>query len=138
MAEAGKLVQLMRGIYVDAGDDIDATVLKHAVRIAKYRYPKAYLSAASAALLGPTLDGRLFLSARRKQRTRIRMLEAPSRANMPGRAAAKSRRASNITSRGFTGAPTRHACPAFRSRRRCILIPWASCRPVPAGLSHIS
>ncbi len=75
MAETGKLVQLMRGIYVDAGDDIDAVVLKHAVRIAKYLYPQAYLSGASAALLGPTRDGRLFLSARRKQRTRIRALE---------------------------------------------------------------
>jgi serine/threonine-protein kinase HipA len=75
MAETGKIVQLMRGIYVDADDDIDATVLKHAVRIAKYLYPQAYLSAASAALLGPTRDGRLFLSARRKQRTRIRTLE---------------------------------------------------------------
>lgn len=74
-AEAGKLVQLMRGIYIDAGDDIDTTVLRHAVRIAKYLYPQAYLSAASAILLGPTPDGRLFLSARRKQRTRIRALE---------------------------------------------------------------
>jgi serine/threonine-protein kinase HipA len=74
-AETGKLVQLMRGIYVDANDDIDATVLTHAVRIAKYLYPQAYLSAASAVLLGPTRDGRLFLSARRKQRTRIRALE---------------------------------------------------------------
>lgn len=42
---------------------------------ARYLYPRAYLSAASAALLGPTRDGRLFLSARRKQRTRIRGLE---------------------------------------------------------------
>ena len=75
LAETGKLVRLMRGIYVDADDDIDATVLNHAVRIAKYLYPQAYLSAASAALLGPTRDGRLFLSARRKQRTRIRVLE---------------------------------------------------------------
>jgi serine/threonine-protein kinase HipA len=74
-AETGKLIQLMRGIYVDADDDVDATVLNHAVRIAKYLYPHAYLSAASAALLGPTQDGRLFLSARRKQRTRIRALE---------------------------------------------------------------
>ena len=74
-AETGKLVQLMRGIYIDATDDIDATVLKHAVRIARYLYPKAYLSAASAVSLGPTRDGRLFLSARRKQRTRIRGLE---------------------------------------------------------------
>jgi len=74
-AEAGKLVRLMRGIYVDAADDIDATVLKHAVRIAKYLYPRAYLSAASAVLLGPTRDGRLFISGRRIQRTRIRGLE---------------------------------------------------------------
>jgi serine/threonine-protein kinase HipA len=75
LAETGKLIQLMRGIYVDAADDVDAVVLKHAVRIAKYLYPQAYLSAASAVLLGPTRDGRLFLSARRKQRTRIRALE---------------------------------------------------------------
>jgi serine/threonine-protein kinase HipA len=75
MAETGKLVQLMRGIYVDVDDDIDAAVLKHAVRIARYLYPQAYLSGASAALLGPTRDGRLFLSARRKQRTCIRTLE---------------------------------------------------------------
>ena len=74
-AETGKLVQLMRGIYVDADADADATVLKHAVRIARYLYPQAYLSAASAVRLGPTADGRLFLSARRKQRTRIRALE---------------------------------------------------------------
>ena len=74
-AAAGKLVQLMRGIYVDTDDDIDATVLRHAVRIAKYLYPRAYLSAASATLLAPSRDGRLFLSARRKQRTRIRALE---------------------------------------------------------------
>ena len=74
-AESGQLIQLMRGIYVDQGDDIDATVLRHAVRIAKYLYPKAYLSAAGAVLLGPTRDGRLFLSSRRNQRTRIRGLE---------------------------------------------------------------
>ncbi len=74
-AESGKLVQLMRGVYVDPGDDIDATVLKHAVRIAKYLYPRAYLSAASAVLLGPMRDGRLFISSRRNQRTRIRTLE---------------------------------------------------------------
>ena len=73
--ETGKLTALMRGIYVDSGEDIEATVLQHAVRIAKYLYPKAYLSAASAVLLGPTRDGRLFLSGRRIQRTRIRSLE---------------------------------------------------------------
>ncbi len=75
LAETGKITQLMRGVYVDADDDIDATVLRHAVRIAKYLYPQAYLSAASAILLGPARDGRLFVSARRNQRTRIRALE---------------------------------------------------------------
>jgi serine/threonine-protein kinase HipA len=74
-AEVGKLVQLMRGIYVDADDDIDQTVRTHAVRIAKYLYPNAYLSAASAVLLGPMRDGRLFLTGRRVQRQRIRTLE---------------------------------------------------------------
>ncbi|WP_112989562.1 HipA domain-containing protein [Rhizobium sp. AN80A] len=74
-AEAGKLVQLMRGIYVDADDDIDQTVRAHAVRIAKYLYPNAYLSAASAVLLAPMRDGRLFLTGRRVQRQRIRALE---------------------------------------------------------------
>ena len=34
-AETGKLVQLMRGIYVDAAEDIDQTVLAHAVRIGR-------------------------------------------------------------------------------------------------------
>jgi serine/threonine-protein kinase HipA len=58
--EAGKLVHLVRGIYVDANDDIDQTIRTHAVRIAKYLYPNAYLSAASAVLLGPMRDGRLF------------------------------------------------------------------------------
>lgn len=74
-AEAGKLLQLMRGIYVDADDNADELVRRHAIRIARYLYPKAYLSAASAALLGPTPDGRLYLSGRRNQRTRLRSLE---------------------------------------------------------------
>ncbi|WP_395687865.1 type II toxin-antitoxin system HipA family toxin [Caenimonas koreensis] len=75
LAETGKLVQLMRGIYVDAADDIDQTVLAHAVRIGRYLYPNAYLSAASAVLLGPTRDGRLYLTGPRVQRTRLRALE---------------------------------------------------------------
>lgn len=75
LAKVGKIVQLMRGIYVDAGDDIEQTVLAHAVRIARYLYPKAYLSGASAILMGPTRDGRLYLSGQRVQRTRIRSLE---------------------------------------------------------------
>ena len=32
-AEAGRLVPLKRGIYAEVGDDIEATVLRHAVRI---------------------------------------------------------------------------------------------------------
>ena len=74
-AQAGDLTRLLRGLYVDSGDDIDAVVLRHAVRIAAYLYPRAYLSSASAVLLAPTADGRLFLSGRRNQRTRIRGLE---------------------------------------------------------------
>lgn len=73
--ETGKLTQLMRGIYVDAGDNIEATVLKHAIRIAGYLYPNTYLAGASAFLLRPTDAGKLYISGRRKQRTRIRNLE---------------------------------------------------------------
>ena len=75
LSETGKLVQLMRGIYVDAADDINQTVLAHAVRIGRYLYPNAYLSVASAVLLGPTRDGRLYLTGPRVQRTRLRALE---------------------------------------------------------------
>ena len=63
-AETGKLVKVMRGVYVDADDDIDAVVLGHSVRIARYLYPRTYLSAASAVWLGPTRDGHLYLRAR--------------------------------------------------------------------------
>lgn len=73
--ETGRIVKIMRGIYADTGDDVDGTVLRHAVRIANYLYPRAYLSAASAVLLAPTRDGRLFISGPRSQRTRIRTLE---------------------------------------------------------------
>ncbi len=74
-AGAGKLLQLMRGIYLDADDNADELVQRYAVRIARYLYPKAYLSAGSAVLLAPTRDGRLYLSGRRIQRTRLRTLE---------------------------------------------------------------
>lgn len=74
-AQAGEIIQLVRGIYVDDGVDADAVVLAHAIRIAQYLYPNAYLSSASAALLAPTPDGRLFISGRRNQRTRLRSLE---------------------------------------------------------------
>ncbi len=74
-AQAGELIQLVRGIYIDDQGDIEATILGHAVRIAHYLYPHAYLSSASAALLAPTPDGRLFISGRRNQRTRLRTLE---------------------------------------------------------------
>lgn len=74
-AQAGELVQLVRGVYVDASGAVETTVLGHAVRIARYLYPKAYLAGASSLLLGPTPDGRLFISGRRNQRTRLRTLE---------------------------------------------------------------
>jgi len=95
LAGTGKLVQLMRGIYVDADDDIDQTVLAHAVRIGHYLYPKTYLSAASAVLLGPMRDGRLYLSGPRVQRTRIRALEivqnkAPARPSLASAVVADS------------------------------------------------
>jgi len=36
----------MRGVYVDAEDDVEVTVLRHAVavRIAQYLYSRAYLT----------------------------------------------------------------------------------------------
>lgn len=74
-AQTGELVQLLRGIYIDRQADADAVVLDHAIRIAHYLYPSAYLSSASAVRLAPTADGRLFISGRRNQRTRLRSLE---------------------------------------------------------------
>lgn len=74
-AQAGELIPLIRGVYVAQGADVDQTVMAHAVRIAHYIYPTAYLSSASAFLLAPTEDGRLFISGRRNQRTRLRSLE---------------------------------------------------------------
>ena len=75
LVQSGELVPLIRGVYAQAGVQVDDAVLAHAVRIAHYLYPAAYLSSASAALLTPTSDGRLFISGRRNQRTRIRALE---------------------------------------------------------------
>jgi serine/threonine-protein kinase HipA len=75
LAETGRILQLMRGIYVDVHDDADAVVLSHAIRIARYLYPQTYLSAATAIALAPTRDGRIFLSGKRNLRTRIRALE---------------------------------------------------------------
>lgn len=74
-AQGGELIQLVRGVYVDHDGDAEAIILSHAVRIAHYLYPNAYLSSASAVLLAPTPDGRLFISGRRNQRTRLRTLE---------------------------------------------------------------
>jgi len=73
-AQSGELIQLVRGVYVDDDGNAETAVLSHAVRIAHYLYPNAYLSSASAALLAPTPDGRLFISGRRNQRTRLRNL----------------------------------------------------------------
>lgn len=75
LSQTGELVQLVRGVYVDHGTNAEAAILGHAVRIAHYLYPTAYLSSASAVLLAPTPDGRLFISGKRNQRTRLRSLE---------------------------------------------------------------
>ena len=74
-AQAGEIVQLVRGIYIEQDVDADTAIMDHAIRIAHFLYPTAYLSSASAALLAPTPDGRLFISGRRNQRTRLRSLE---------------------------------------------------------------
>jgi serine/threonine-protein kinase HipA len=74
-AQSGELIQLVRGVYVDDDGNAETAILGHAVRIAHYLYPNAYLSSASGVLLAPTLDGRLFISGRRNQRTRLRTLE---------------------------------------------------------------
>ncbi len=74
-AQAGTLIPLVRGVYVESDSDTETVILGHAVRIARYLYPNAYLSSASALLLGPAPDGRLFISGRRNQRTRLRTLE---------------------------------------------------------------
>ncbi len=71
----GRLVQIMRGIYIGAEDDADAVLFDHALRIAAYLYPNTYLCGASAERLAPTPDRRLFLSGRRNARTRLRDLE---------------------------------------------------------------
>lgn len=47
-AQAGELVQLVRGVYVADNVDADAAILGHAIRIAHYLYPAAYLSSPSA------------------------------------------------------------------------------------------
>ena len=74
-AQSGELIPLVRGVYADHDGDTEMAILGHAVRIAHYLYPNAYLSSASAVLLAPTPDGRLFISGRRNQRTRLRTLE---------------------------------------------------------------
>lgn len=74
-ASERQLTQIFRGIYLDADGDIETLLRNHAVRIAHYLYPAAYLCSASAVDLAPTVDGRLLISGRRNQRTRLRGLE---------------------------------------------------------------
>ncbi|MDT7951127.1 MAG: HipA domain-containing protein [Acetobacteraceae bacterium] len=74
-AQSGELISLVRGVYADHDGATEMAILSHAVRIAHYLYPNAYLSSASAVLLAPSPDGRLFISGRRNQRTRLRTLE---------------------------------------------------------------
>jgi serine/threonine-protein kinase HipA len=74
-AKTGELVQIVRGVYLDAAADADKALREFAIRIANYLYPNAYLCSASAVDLAPTPDSRLFLAGRRNQRTRLRRLE---------------------------------------------------------------
>ncbi len=74
-ADTGKFVQIMRGIYVGREDDADVVLFDHALRVAAYLYPNTYLCGASAELLAPTPDRRLFLSGKRNARTRLGNLE---------------------------------------------------------------
>lgn len=69
------IIPVVRGIYLDIRSDADLELRTHAVRIAHYLYPNAYLCSASAIDLAPTADGRLFIAGRRNQRTRLRGLE---------------------------------------------------------------
>lgn len=39
-AQAHELIQLMRGVHGDSTDDVETAVLGHAVRIARYLYPR--------------------------------------------------------------------------------------------------
>ena len=73
--ETSKLVQIQRGVYIAADEDADAVLFDHALRIALYLYPNTHLCGASAELLAPTPDQRLFLGSNRNARTRLRNLE---------------------------------------------------------------
>lgn len=74
-AQDGGLTRITQGIYVDADADVSRVVMEHALRIATFLYPKTYLAGITAQIRRPTEDGRLFLSGKRNQRTRIREFE---------------------------------------------------------------
>jgi serine/threonine-protein kinase HipA len=74
-AREKEIIPVIRGIYLDIRSDADLELRTHAVRIAHYLYPTAYLCSASAIDLASTADGRLFIAGRRNQRTRLRGLE---------------------------------------------------------------
>ena len=74
LAKQDKLVPIMRGILAESTSNIDEVILKNSIRISNYLYPKTYLSGVSAETLSPTMDGRIFLSSKRNQKTRLRSL----------------------------------------------------------------
>jgi serine/threonine-protein kinase HipA len=74
-AQAGELVQLVRGIYVDHDVDADAAIMNHAIRIAHYLYPHAYLSSARRRAACADTRRPALYRGRRNQRTRLRSLE---------------------------------------------------------------
>ena len=74
LAKQNHLTPIMRGIFVESSSNIDEVLLRNSIRISNYLYPKTYLSGISAETLSPTMDGRLFLSGKRNQKTRLRSL----------------------------------------------------------------
>ena len=74
LAKQNHLTPIMRGIFVESSSNIDEVLLRNSIRISNYLYPKTYLSGVSAETLSPTMDGRLFLTGKRNQKTRLRSL----------------------------------------------------------------
>ena len=74
--DAGKLVSIAKGVYLDIDCDVENEILKYAFRIATYIYKNAYFIGYSASELAPSPDGKIFISGgARNSRNRIRNLE---------------------------------------------------------------
>ena len=75
-AQAGTLVRLVRGVYVESESDIEAVVLGHAMRIARYLHPQRLPVVSECISVGAgTGSTAVHHRPRRNQRTRIHTLE---------------------------------------------------------------